>query len=75
MKHWSGLPREVGGALSLETFKVRLEGPLSNLIELMSLLIAEGLDWMTFKGPLQRKLFYDSLSLLLGLCNYALLSA
>jgi len=27
----------------------------------MSLLIAEGLDWMTFKGPFQPKLFYDAM--------------
>jgi len=29
----------------------------------MSLLIAEGLDEMTFKGPFQPKLFYDSMIL------------
>ncbi|KFM06060.1 hypothetical protein AS27_02208, partial [Aptenodytes forsteri] len=32
VKHWNRLPREVGGAPSLETFKVRLDGALSNLI-------------------------------------------
>ncbi|KFM13956.1 hypothetical protein AS27_14585, partial [Aptenodytes forsteri] len=32
VKHWPRLPREVVGAPSLETFKVRLEGALSNLI-------------------------------------------
>jgi len=32
MKHWDKLPREVVDALSLETFKVRLDGSLSNLI-------------------------------------------
>jgi len=32
----------------------------------MSLLIAGGLDWMTFKAPLQSKLFYDKVCLLLG---------
>ncbi|KFQ69026.1 hypothetical protein N335_02437, partial [Phaethon lepturus] len=32
VKHWHRLPREVVGAPSLETFKVRLDGALSNLI-------------------------------------------
>jgi len=44
MKHWSRLPRKVVDAPSLETFKVRLDGALSNLIQLkMSLLTAGGL--------------------------------
>jgi len=32
--HWQRLPREVEGAPSLETFKVGLDGALSNLIQL-----------------------------------------
>jgi len=32
VKHWSKLPGEVADALSLETFKVTLDGALSNLI-------------------------------------------
>ncbi|KFP21283.1 hypothetical protein Z169_03578, partial [Egretta garzetta] len=32
VKHWNRLPREVVEALSLETFKARLDGALSNLI-------------------------------------------
>jgi len=41
VKHWNRLPREVVDAPSLDTFKVRLDGALSNLISLkMSLLIA-----------------------------------
>ena len=41
VKHWHRLPREVVDAPSLETFKVRLAGGLSNLICFkMSLLIA-----------------------------------
>ncbi|KFW62604.1 hypothetical protein AS28_06353, partial [Pygoscelis adeliae] len=32
VKHWPRLPREVVDAPSLETFKVRLDGALSNLI-------------------------------------------
>jgi len=47
VKHWHRLPREVVEAPSLETFKVRLDGALSNLVWLkMSLLTAGrvGLD-------------------------------
>ncbi|KFW69392.1 hypothetical protein AS28_06227, partial [Pygoscelis adeliae] len=32
VKHWDRLPREVVDAPSLETFKARLDGALSNLI-------------------------------------------
>ncbi|KFP23785.1 hypothetical protein N325_05088, partial [Colius striatus] len=32
VEHWNKLPRETVNALSLETFKVRLDGTLSNLI-------------------------------------------
>jgi len=32
VKHWHGLPREVVDAPCMETFKVRLDGALSNLI-------------------------------------------
>ncbi|KFW68012.1 hypothetical protein AS28_04549, partial [Pygoscelis adeliae] len=32
VKHWHRLPRELVDAPSLETFKVRLDGALSNLI-------------------------------------------
>jgi len=61
MKHWHRVPKGVVDVPSLETFKVRLDGTLSNLIHLkMSLLIAGGLDWMTFNGPFQDKPFYDS---------------
>jgi len=43
VKHWHRLPGEVVEAPSLETFKVRLDGALSNLKQLkMSLLIAGG---------------------------------
>jgi len=34
VRHWNRLPSEVVNALSLQTFKVRLDGVLSNLIEL-----------------------------------------
>jgi len=54
----------VGDAPSLETFKARLDGALSNLGWLkMSLLIAGGLDWMALKGPFPPKPFHDSLIL------------
>jgi len=44
VKHWHRLPREVVDVPSLETFKARLDGALSNLIWLkMSLLTAAGL--------------------------------
>jgi len=44
VKHSNGLPREVVEAPSLEAFKARLDGALSNLIRLkMSLLAAGGL--------------------------------
>jgi len=45
VKHWTRLPREVVDAPSLETFKARLDGALTNLICLkMSLLIAGRVD-------------------------------
>ncbi|KAK4829316.1 hypothetical protein QYF61_003192 [Mycteria americana] len=45
VRHWNRLPREVVEAPSLETFKARLDGALSNLIYLkMSLPMAGRLD-------------------------------
>ena len=44
VKPWNRFPREVAEAPSLETFKARLEGTLSNLVLLkMPLLTAGGL--------------------------------
>jgi len=44
VKLWNRFPREVVDVPSLETFKARLDGALSNLIELkMALLTAGGL--------------------------------
>jgi len=64
VNHWNRLPRDVVNAPSLETFKARLDRTLSNLIWLMmSLLIAGGLDKITFKSPFQPKPFYDSMIL------------
>jgi len=43
VKHWTRLPREVADAPALETFNVRLDGDLSNLVWLQkSLPIAGG---------------------------------
>jgi len=43
VKRWNTLPRELVKALSLETFKARLDGALSNLVQLkISLLTAGG---------------------------------
>jgi len=61
VKPWHRLPREVVDTPSLETFKVRWDGALSNLIQLMSLLTAQELDWVAFKRPFQPKLFYCSM--------------
>jgi len=45
VKHWNRFPRVVMDALSLEIFKARLDGALSNRIQLkMALLIAGRLD-------------------------------
>ncbi|KAK4815282.1 hypothetical protein QYF61_024041 [Mycteria americana] len=42
VRHWHRLPREVGDAPSPETFRVRLDGALSNLIELKMSLLLQG---------------------------------
>jgi len=61
VKPWPRLPTEVVDAPSLETFQARLDGALSNLIQLkMSLLVAGGLGWMASKGPFPPKPFCDS---------------
>jgi len=45
VRHWHRLPREVGDAPSVETFKARLDRALSKLIQLKrSLLTAGALD-------------------------------
>lgn len=62
VEHWNKLPREVVDAPSLKTFKIRLDGAVSNLIWLkMSLHIAEGSDLMAFKCPFQPTLIYESM--------------
>jgi len=45
LRPWPRLSREVGDAPSLGTFQARLDGALSNLIQLkLSLLMAGGMD-------------------------------
>ena len=57
VKHWHRLPREVVGAPSLETPKVRGWGS-EHLMELwVSLFTAGELDQMALKGPFQLKRF------------------
>ena len=64
VRRWHTLPRMVMDVPSLETFKVRLDGVLSTLIELLvSLLIAGKSDQMAFKSPFQYKPLYDSMIL------------
>jgi len=61
VRHWDRFPREVVDAPFLETFQVRLDGALSNLIWLkMSLLFAQAVGLDDLKGPFQLKSFYDS---------------
>jgi len=52
VKPWPRLPREVGDAPPLETFQARLDGALSNLIQLkLSLPMAEGWTGWPLKIP------------------------
>ena len=61
VRHWNRLPSEVVNAPSLEAFKARLDGTLSNLVQReVSLPIAGGLEILDLKGPFQPKPFYDS---------------
>ena len=56
------MPSEAVDAPSLEAFKARLDGALSNLV-LVSLPIAGGLELDDLKDPLQPESFYDSMIL------------
>mgnify|MGYP001855108949 CR=1 FL=1 len=52
VRHWNTLPSEAVDAPSLEAFKARLDGALSNLVwREVSLSIAEGWNWMILKVP------------------------
>ena len=64
VRHWPRLPREAVAAPSLEVFKARLDGALSNLVWWkVSLPLAGGLD---LYGPFQPKTFYDSIQYICG---------
>ena len=55
VRHWNRLPSKVGGALSLEALKARLDGALSNLVQReMSLPIAGGWIYRILKVPSNR---------------------
>ena len=58
------MPREVVDVRSLEAFKTRLEGAVSNLVyREVSLPIAGRLVVDDIKGPFQSKPFYASMTL------------
>ena len=60
--HWNRLPKEVVGALSLETFKARLDVALGSLVWwLATLPVAGGLEPDDLYGPFQPRPFYDSM--------------
>jgi len=64
VRYWHRLPREVVDAPSVETFKARLDGALSNLVKSKTyLLTAGGVDYVSFKVLFQLKPFYDSMTL------------
>ena len=65
VRHWNRLSSEVLNASSLEAFKVRLDGTLSNLVQSeVSLPIAGGWNSMTLKVP-----FNQNCSMVLGFCD------
>ncbi|KAK4817807.1 hypothetical protein QYF61_027858 [Mycteria americana] len=63
VRHGNRLPREVVDAPSLETFKVRLDGALSNLIQLKMSLLLQGGE-CTDNKALTRKLEETSAKIL-----------
>ena len=61
MRPWNRLPSEAVDVPSLETFKARLDGTVSNLVWWeVSLPIAGGLELHDLKGLFQPKPFYHS---------------
>ena len=64
MTHWNRLPKEVVDALSLETFKTRLDVALGHLVWcLVTQHIAGRLKLDDRCGPFQHRPFYDSVIL------------
>ena len=64
-RHWNRLPREVVDAPSLEAFKARLDGDVSNMVQGHQggvPVYSRGLELHDLKGPFQPKPFYDSLT-------------
>jgi len=65
VRHWNRLPREVVDAPSLEAFKARLDGDVSNMVQGHQggvPVYSRGLELHDLKGPFQPKPFYDSLT-------------
>jgi len=61
VKQWHGLPREVMGAPSLETAKVRLDGALSTDGAVGVPVECRELGQMASEGPFHLKRFNDSM--------------
>lgn len=73
VRHWYKLPREMVDISSLETFKIGLDGALSNVIwHYVPLFVAKKLDQVTIKGLFKLKRFYDLkiLSILVGVLSH-----
>ena len=61
MRHWNRLLREVVAAPSLEGFKARLDGALSNLAQWKVPARGGGVELQDLSGPFQPKPFCDSI--------------
>ena len=59
VRYWNRLPSKAVDAPSLEAFKARLDGALSNPVQWEP--IAGGLELNDLKGPFQPKPFCDSM--------------